>query len=254
MCVMTVSIQVDASYRTMENGRLRKESRVFSQEQAFLWTSAHSRPPQFLSIVCYPGSHSVDFTITIQTSNWDLYVGNILESLVYGLSWLQIVCKMFCREKVSGAGLFSPWDVEEMLSDCWYLFWKTFRHGRVRLLHLIPVPTIYQNFTTMTKNETKLWFGLIGFWYYGKTRNEAQLTIQSFSNGKFSGNQQPLYHLHTKALWWFHVAHSWHFIKYANQMCSNPTCLTFVFHMCRMWQTCANTEVNSDIYSSSTVQ
>ncbi len=177
-----------------------------------------------------------------------------MESLVYGLSWLQIVCKMFCREKVSGAGLFSPWDVEEMLSDCWYLFWKTFRHGRVRLLHLIPVPTIYQNFTTMTKNETKLWFGLIGFWYYGNTRNEAQLTIQSFSNGKFSGNQQPLYHLHTKALWWFHVAHTWHFIKYANQMCSNPTCLTFVFHMCRMWQTCANTEVNSDIYSSSTVQ
>lgn len=223
MCVMTVSIQVDASYRTMENGRLRKESRVFfpRAKPFYRVTSAHSRPPQSLSIVCCPESHSVDFTITIQTSNWYLYDGNVLESLVYVLSWLQIVCKMFCREKVSGAGLFSPWDVEEMLSDCWY------RSGKRSVTGVYSISFPYQLY-----NETKLWFGLIGFWYYGNTRNEAQLTIQSFSNGKFSGNQQPLCHLHTKVLWWFHIAHTWHFIKYANQMCSNATCLTFVF---RMW-------------------
>lgn len=64
---MMVSIQVDASYRTMENGRLRKESRVFfpRAKPFYRVTSAHSRPPQFLSVVYCPGSHSIDFTITI---------------------------------------------------------------------------------------------------------------------------------------------------------------------------------------------
>lgn len=159
MCVMTVSIQVDASYRTMENGRLRKESRVFfPKSKAFLSTSAHSRPPQFLSIVCYPGSHSVDFTITIQTFNWDLYDGNVLESLVYGLSWLQIVCKMFCREKVSGAGLFSPWDVEEMLSDCWYRSGKRSVTG----VYVYSISFLYQLYikTSQLWRRTKQSFGL----------------------------------------------------------------------------------------------
>lgn len=46
---MMVSIQVDASYRTMENGRLRKESRVFSQEQSLfiVWLLRTPAHPSF---------------------------------------------------------------------------------------------------------------------------------------------------------------------------------------------------------------
>ncbi len=163
MCVMTVSIQVDASYRTMENGRLRKESRVFSKSKAFLSTSAHSPPTpvsldRLLPWVSLSRFHNHHPNVKLR-----LYDGNVLESLVYGLSWLQIVCKMFCREKVSGAGLFSPWDVEEMLSDCWYLFWKTFRHGRVRLLHLIPVPNYISKLHNYDekRNKALVWLNWI---------------------------------------------------------------------------------------------
>ncbi len=70
-----------------------KNQELFPKSKAFLSCDFSALPPTPISLKRLLAWVSLS-RFHNHHPNWDLYDGNILESLVYGLSWLQIICKM----------------------------------------------------------------------------------------------------------------------------------------------------------------